>query len=78
MILPKEKVTQFTHYHLDENTPIDVGAVIQAMLERGFIGQFRIHFNGSHTEVGGGEIVVKKNDSVKHSGEPLTNGPSIE
>ena len=67
------KVTQFIHYPLVGDSPPDVHAVISGLLERGFIGQLRLHFDGSHTQVRGGEIVVKKNSLA----EPLTDGPPV-
>lgn len=66
------KTTQWIHHHLDGDRPLDVAAMVNALLGEGFIGQLRIHFDGSHARVGRGEIVVKQSIST----EPLTNSPS--
>ena len=71
--LESSKVTKWIHYHLDGNCPLNITAVVDALLDEGFVGQLRIHFDGSHILVRKGEIVFRENRLVK----PLTNGPSM-
>ena len=78
MLQQSSKKTKWTHHHLDtDNKPLDVAVLVTDLLKMGFIGQMRIHFNGSHAKVGGGEIVVRQSGSEEPSEKFLTDGPPI-